>query len=97
MEKSSKTRSLFLQKNQDFFRQINGFTKEVTKELISRKFLSLIAFYSTFPHCDTLGCKSVVTSIAKRYFHEIFVKKVLERNFADRIKNVFEIENFEIH
>ena len=34
-----------------FFRQINGFTKEVTKELISRKFLSVIAFYSTFPHC----------------------------------------------
>ena len=29
--------------------------KEVTKELISRKFLSLIAFYSTFPHCELLS------------------------------------------
>ena len=40
----------FLRKNQNFFRQINDFTKEVTKELISRKIL--IAFYSTFPHCN---------------------------------------------
>ena len=32
---------------------MNVFIKEVTKELISRKFLSVIAFYSTFPHCDT--------------------------------------------
>ena len=31
-----------------FFRQINGFTKE----MISRKFLSVIAFYSIFPHCE---------------------------------------------
>ena len=38
VEKYHKTRSLFLRKNQHFFRQINGFTKEVTKELISRKF-----------------------------------------------------------
>ena len=37
-----KTRSL--RKNQHFFRQINGFAKEITKELISRKFLSVIAF-----------------------------------------------------
>ena len=36
VEKSSKTRSRFLRKNQHFFRQINVFTKEVTKELISR-------------------------------------------------------------
>ena len=35
--KLSKTRSLFLLKNQHFFRQINVFTKEVNKELISRK------------------------------------------------------------
>ena len=52
VEKSSKTRSLILCKNEHFFRQINIFTKEVTKELISRKFLSVIAFYSTFPHCE---------------------------------------------
>ena len=31
-----------------FFRQTNVFTTKVTKELISRKFLSVIAFY-TFP------------------------------------------------
>ena len=51
VEKSYKKRSRLLRKNHHFFRQINAFTKEVTKELISRKFLSVIAFYSTFPHC----------------------------------------------
>ena len=51
VEKSSKTRSPFSRKNYRFFRQINGFTKEVTNEWVSRKFLSVIAFYSTFPHC----------------------------------------------
>ena len=50
VEKSSITRSLFLPKIQHFFRQINVFTKEDTKELISRKFLSVIVFYSIFPH-----------------------------------------------
>ena len=37
VEKCYKMRSWFLRKNQHFFRQINTFTKEVTKELISRK------------------------------------------------------------
>ena len=35
-----------------FFRQINVFTKEVTKGLISRNFLRVITFYSTFPYCE---------------------------------------------
>ena len=39
VEMSSKTRSPFLRENQNFFRQISVFTKEVAKELISRKFL----------------------------------------------------------
>ena len=42
----------FYEKFQQFFRQINVFTKEVTKELISRKFLSVIAFHIIFPHCE---------------------------------------------
>ena len=46
------TRSLFLLEIQHFFRQIKFFTKEVTKELISRKFFSVIVFYSTFPYCE---------------------------------------------
>ena len=54
VEKSSKTRSLVFTENYNFFRQCNDFTKEVTKEIISRKFLSVIAFYSTFPHCSTV-------------------------------------------
>ena len=37
----------FLRKIQYFFRQINV----LTKELISRKFLCVFAFYSTFPNC----------------------------------------------
>ena len=31
-----------------FFRQINVFTKEVTKELVSRNYLSMIMFYVAF-------------------------------------------------
>ena len=41
VEKSSKTRSRFLRKNQHFFRQINVFTKEITKEVISRNFFKI--------------------------------------------------------
>ena len=37
VEKSAKTRSQFLCKNRHFFRQLNVFSKEVTKSLISRK------------------------------------------------------------
>ena len=36
--------------NQHLFRQINVFTKEVTKELISQKIFEVIAFSSTFHH-----------------------------------------------
>ena len=46
VEKYHKTRSRFLRKNQHFFRQTNVLNKQVqvTKELISRNFLSVIAF-----------------------------------------------------
>ena len=40
----------FAEKMNIFFRQMNAFTKEVTKELIWRNFLCVIAFYTTFPH-----------------------------------------------
>ena len=37
----------------DYYEKINIFpSKQVTKELISQKILSVIAFYSTFPHCE---------------------------------------------
>ena len=42
----------------DFYRKIrqtNVFTKEVTKELISRNFFYVIAFFSIFPHCVVEG------------------------------------------
>ena len=49
--KSRQKHELFLRKIQRFFRQINTFTKEITTaELISRNFLSVVAFYSIFPH-----------------------------------------------
>ena len=50
---------VWLRKNQHFFRQINVYTKEFTKELISRKFLSVIAFFSTFPHCEELIWRNI--------------------------------------
>ena len=55
-------------------RESNVFTKEVTNELISRKFLSVIAFCSNFPHCDTI--------YNVNFFHEI-VKKCSASYFRD--------------
>ena len=51
VEKCYKTRSRFLRKNQHFFREINFFTIEVAKDLISRNLFCMIAFCRTFPHC----------------------------------------------
>ena len=45
-----------------FFRQINVFTKEVTKELNSRNFFCVIAFWNTFPHCSQCGKSQVFVS-----------------------------------
>ena len=39
-----------------FFRQINVFTEEITKEMIWRKFLTVITFYSTFAYSGTHNC-----------------------------------------
>ena len=36
-----------------YYTTINVLTKEVTKELISRNIFWVIAFWSTFPHCET--------------------------------------------
>ena len=50
-QKRDHTTVMFLRViKQHFFRQINISTKEITKELISRKFLSVIAFYTGFFH-----------------------------------------------
>ena len=54
-------RSRFLRKNPYFFRQINTFTKEVTKELIWRNFFRVIAFCNTFPHCGAF----IITDFTK--------------------------------
>ena len=61
VSKCYKTRSQFLRKNQHFFREINVFTKE----LISRIFICVITFCSTFPHCAS-SC---------HWFHEIFLRR----------------------
>ena len=50
VENYYKMRSRFLRKNQQFFRQINVFTKEVTKKLISRNFSSM----KDFSFCNVL-------------------------------------------
>ena len=79
-EKSSKTRY------NHFYGKINIFTKEVTIELISRKFLSVIAFYSTFPHCVVCWKINVFTKflqIEKKnsipsLFSRIFFSRSLE-------------------
>ena len=48
---SGKTWSLFFRKNQHFSVKSTFILKKLTKELISRKFLRVIAFHSNFTHC----------------------------------------------
>ena len=48
-------RSLSLQKNEHFFRQIKVFAEEVTTELISRIVLSMIAISDTFPQYTVMS------------------------------------------
>ena len=43
---------LLSRKNLHFFRQINVFTKEVTKELMSQKILNVLSFYSLSILCE---------------------------------------------
>jgi len=91
VEKSSKTRSQFLRKNCHFFRQINVFTIEFPKEMISLKFLSVIAFYSTFPHCG-------IASLVKGWFDgkirdRVFTQCGKTRNFLSQ-KNISSNQQF---
>ena len=61
----------FLRGKSAFSRQINVFTKAVTQESISRHFLSVISFYSTFPHSVLLPqCGNYGNSLSR-----IFAKK----------------------
>ena len=48
--------------NSTFFRQINVYTTKVTKELISRKFLSVIAFYNIQLFTKWTGRNEIITS-----------------------------------
>ena len=86
VEKTSKTRliTIFTEKS-TFSRQTNVFTKEVTKELISRKFLILVAFYSTFPHFavwknqkipwNQLTMCFLMKRLISRYFCQVMIWK----------------------
>ena len=81
MEKSLKQdrQSLFLREKSTFFRQINVFNKEVTKESISRKYLSVIACYWTFPLSEicilwTFRQILIYISSYEYRFHGKFVK-----------------------
>ena len=66
MEKYRKTRSRVLQENSSFFRQINVFTKEVNKELISRKFFTRDRFLQHFSTLCSME-KYYKTVMLKRY------------------------------
>ena len=71
VEKCYKTRSRFLRKNQHFFREINVFTKKVTKELISRFFFFLrdrVSYYFS-----TLCIPYWIFSVKSKCFDENFV------------------------
>ena len=54
MENYCQTQSRFLLKSQHFFRLINSFTKELTKEFISRKFFTWSRFIVLF-HTGNYG------------------------------------------
>ena len=62
VEKYYKKRSRFFRKNQHLYRQINVFTKEVSKVLISRNFFSVIVFSSIFPHLKSEWQKNLEIS-----------------------------------
>ena len=61
--------------NHHFFRQINAFTKNITKELISPKYLNVIVWSCFIVLFYTLDCKSFRKMLLSRNF---FVKKVSE-------------------
>ena len=89
----------FYEKNQHIFRQIIVFTKEITRELISRKIFEC----DTFPRCQcneikannfrqiTLLCSALQSSLYDiqiiswiRYLYEFSVKSILKGcNFED--------------
>ena len=71
-----------------FFRQINVFTKEVTKELISRKFFSVIVFYRTFP-CTVHGVE-----ITKIYSQAFLVKISLKHLLNKSLQSWFDRKKF---
>ena len=76
-----KTSTVFVRKNHNFLREIVDFTKEVTKESISRKFLIVIAFYSTFPHCVFAKLYSYVKSTGKFFIRtKVDFTKFLRQN-----------------
>ena len=71
-----------------FFRQINAFTKEITKELISRNILCVIAFYmysSTFPHCAV----SFSSNWRDSWLYVNLTKKIFRNMFANWISLFF--------
>ena len=56
-----------------------SFAKEVAKEMISRNFLGVIVFYSTFPNCALL----------------ILVGKLISRNFCSKCGGEKKFHNFQ--
>ena len=86
VEKCCKTRSLLLRKNQHFFREIEVFTKEVTKELISRNFFLPCPFFSKyFVKLICIPFLLTVTQIFREIdFNEIFSKRLEKEVFNDQ-------------
>ena len=79
------TPSWFLQKNQHFFLRINGFTKELAKELISRNFFTWKYFVVLFHTVWSKSWFREMLNIAssKNWFHEKSSK--LHGNFLRKI------------
>ena len=93
VENYYKMRSRFLRKNWHFFRQINVFTEEVTKELISRNFLRVIAFYRTFPHCvHAAQCRNYRNSLSCIFGKNLVQVTVL---LIKSLKSWFDEKNFD--
>ena len=70
VEKSSKTRPLFLRKIQDSFVKSTVLLSKLLKSWFHRIFFSVIALYNIFPHCDF--CQDLISRKiwqAEKFFH----------------------------
>ena len=92
------TQSQFLRRNHHFFRQINVFTKDVTKELISRKFLSVLNIFEGV-YISVISTHFGVPLHNLKYVKSVFVHlTVIDiKSVAEKSANFVTVVQFLLH